>query len=173
MPMPRLIALFALALLALAACEEPATPTPVPTVPRFWSDNICPQDVTAPPITCTFLRTEGSTIRMPLTGPDGDTYGMILIDAGHVTVVQAPAPTASPSPSPSPVPACPAVIDLNNDPAPVLDCLPGIGEVLAQRIIDGRGTAGYSTLNDLDRVPGIGPGIIAAIRSCSCTTPAQ
>jgi competence ComEA-like helix-hairpin-helix protein len=68
-----------------------------------------------------------------------------------------------------PAPTAVTMIDLNNATADVLDGLPGIGPTLAQRIIDGRGTAGYATLDDLSRVQGIGPSIIAQIRACACT----
>lgn len=144
-------------------------------MPPFWTDNICPQDVTAPPVTCTFLRTEGSTIRMPLIDADGTTYGMILIDAGHVTVVQAtaaapvPVSTASPTAVTTPTPVV-CTVNLNTADVEMLDrCLPAIGPTLAAAIIANRGETGYITLDDLGRVRGIGPVTIATIRNCECT----
>ena len=140
----------------------PAQPTPE----RFWTENICPQDVTAPPVTCTFLRTEGSTIRVPLVDPTGYTYGMILIDAGHATFVQA-TPTATVTPAP-------ALLDLNAASAEEMVArLPRdeYGQHLslleANAIVYGRGTAGYFTLDDLLRV--LSDGVVAAIRACNCT----
>ena len=144
----------------------PAQPTPE----RFWSDNICPQDVTAPPVTCTFLRTEGSTVRVPLVDPTGYTYGMILIDAGHVTFVQA---TATPAPSQPPVQptAAPRLVDLNTATVDEIALLPGdaygqpLGPYVANSIVRYRP---YATLEDLSRAPGVFPETIAALRACQC-----
>ena len=52
-------------------------------------------------------------------------------------------------------------LDVNRAPAFELEGLPGIGEVLARRIIAGRP---YSSVEDLLRVEGIGEGKLAAIR---------
>lgn len=52
-------------------------------------------------------------------------------------------------------------LDLNRAPAFELEGLPGIGEVLARRIIEGRP---YSSVDDLERVEGIGEGKLAALR---------
>jgi len=52
-------------------------------------------------------------------------------------------------------------LDLNRAPAYELERLPGIGEVLARRIIEGRP---YSSVDDLLRVEGIGEGKLAALR---------
>ena len=151
----------------------PAQPTPE----RFWSDNICPQDVTAPPVTCTFLRTEGSTVRVPLVDPTGYTYGMILIDAGHVTFVQATATIAAttPTPAPSQPPvqptATPRLADLNTATADEIALLPGdtygqpLGIYVANSIVRYRP---YATLEDLSRAPGVFPETIAALRACQC-----
>ncbi|MHC5537102.1 ComEA family DNA-binding protein [Singulisphaera rosea] len=42
-----------------------------------------------------------------------------------------------------------------------LEALPGIGKVLARRIVEGRP---YATVDELERVPGIGPKRLAEIR---------
>lgn len=52
-------------------------------------------------------------------------------------------------------------VDINSCSAEALIALPDIGPVLAQRIIDGRP---YRDLEELDRVKGIGPETIKAIR---------
>jgi competence protein ComEA len=45
-----------------------------------------------------------------------------------------------------------------------LDALPGIGPVLAQRIVDHRSRQGpFSSVDQLDDVPGIGPAIAAEL----------
>jgi competence protein ComEA len=55
-------------------------------------------------------------------------------------------------------------VDLNTATAAELDALPGIGPVLAQRIVDHRGRNGpFRTVEELDDVPGIGPAIAAEL----------
>jgi competence protein ComEA len=56
-------------------------------------------------------------------------------------------------------------VDINTADKPELMQLPGIGEMLAQRIIESRKTAGpFANLNDLRRVHGIGPKTLERIR---------
>ncbi|MFW5653171.1 MAG: ComEA family DNA-binding protein [Planctomycetota bacterium] len=55
-------------------------------------------------------------------------------------------------------------VDINKDPAAVLEVLPGIGPTLAQRIADDRASNGpFSSLADLQRVHGIGPKTIESL----------
>ena len=55
-------------------------------------------------------------------------------------------------------------VDLNAATAADLDALPGIGPVLAQRIVDHRTRNGpFRTVDELDDVPGIGPAIAAEL----------
>ena len=55
-------------------------------------------------------------------------------------------------------------LDLNAASAGELDALPGIGPVLAQRIVDHRTRHGpFRTVDQLDDVPGIGPAIAAEL----------
>jgi competence protein ComEA len=52
------------------------------------------------------------------------------------------------------------LVDLNSASAGELDALPGIGPVLAQRIVDHRNRHGpFRSVDELDDVPGIGPAI--------------
>jgi competence protein ComEA len=55
-------------------------------------------------------------------------------------------------------------VDLNAAGAAELDALPGIGPVLAQRIVDYRTRNGpFASVDQLDDVPGIGPAIFAEL----------
>ena len=57
-------------------------------------------------------------------------------------------------------------IDINSADAAQLDLLPGIGPALASRILADREENGvYQTIDELDRVRGIGPKTIEKIRS--------
>ncbi|NKY24504.1 ComEA family DNA-binding protein [Cellulomonas denverensis] len=70
----------------------------------------------------------------------------------------------------APQPAAPGsgdgLIDLNRASATELQGLPGVGPVLAERIVADREAQGpYASVDDLDRVSGIGPAILANLRS--------
>lgn len=53
------------------------------------------------------------------------------------------------------------LVDVNTATPAQLDALPGIGPVLAQRIVDGRP---YRSVEDLDAVDGIGPSLLDKLR---------
>ena len=56
-------------------------------------------------------------------------------------------------------------IDINRAPAEVLETLPGIGPATAAAIIDDRTRNGpFATVDDLDRVSGIGPATLSRLR---------
>jgi competence protein ComEA len=57
-----------------------------------------------------------------------------------------------------------APVNLNSATVDELDGLPGIGPVLAQRIVDWRSAnGGFKTVRDLDQVSGIGDSIFAEL----------
>lgn len=53
-------------------------------------------------------------------------------------------------------------VDINNAPRETVETLPGVGPKLAQEIISGRP---YKTIDELDRVKGIGPKKLQQLRS--------
>jgi len=56
-------------------------------------------------------------------------------------------------------------IDVNRASGPELDVLPGIGPLLAERIVADRAAHGpFATLDDLARVPGVGPRLVEGVR---------
>ena len=58
-----------------------------------------------------------------------------------------------------------AVVDVNRAGTAELDALPGIGPVLAQRIVEHRGRNGaFRSIEELRAVRGIGPSLIARLR---------
>jgi len=65
-----------------------------------------------------------------------------------------------------PIPSVAQRIDINTASAAQLELLPAIGPALAKRIVDNRGEAGrFNRIEDLDRVPGIGPKTIEKLRA--------
>ncbi|MBB3082603.1 ComEA family DNA-binding protein [Geodermatophilus sabuli] len=73
-------------------------------------------------------------------------------------------PGAAGSGAAAPGPAAPGRVDLNTATAADLDALPGIGPVLAQRIVEHREQQGrFTSVEQLDDVPGIGPATYAEL----------
>ena len=58
-----------------------------------------------------------------------------------------------------------ALLDLNTADAAALDALPGVGPVLAQRIVDWRTEHGaFTVVDELAEVTGIGPAVLTGVR---------
>lgn len=77
----------------------------------------------------------------------------------------AAAPGLRPSPMPGPG-ACPeGPVSLNGATARELECLKGVGPALAARIVADRTLRGpFAAVDDLDRVPGVGRGLLDRLR---------
>jgi competence protein ComEA len=83
-----------------------------------------------------------------------------LPDAARVTAVAPPDSSRAGAPAASRAP-----LDLNAATAAELDALPGIGPVLAARIVEYRRREGsFRSVEELLSVPGIGPRLLARLR---------
>ncbi|GEL96206.1 hypothetical protein CCO02nite_28640 [Cellulomonas composti] len=88
-----------------------------------------------------------------------------LVDGEQVVVLRPGEQPASAATVPDgAAPDAPAVVDLNTADAAALDALPGIGPVLAARIVEYRAEHPFGTVDDLEDVPGIGPTLLEELR---------
>ena len=78
------------------------------------------------------------------------------------------APTPGPTQSAPTPPPLGRKVNVNTDPVDVLDTLPGIGPVKAQRIVDERANGHFARAEDLERVSGIGPATAARLAPLVC-----
>jgi competence protein ComEA len=89
---------------------------------------------------------DGKQVLVPVRAPAGGAAG-----------------TAAPPGTSATAPGQP--INLNTATLEQLDTLAGVGPATAQKILDYREQhGGFSSVDELDRVPGIGPGRLAALR---------
>jgi competence protein ComEA len=90
-----------------------------------------------------------------------------LVSDGQQIAVGVPAAAGAAPTSGAPTSGTAATagpVDLNSAGAAQLDALPGIGPVLAQRIVDFRTQHGrFASVDQLDDVPGIGPALYARL----------
>lgn len=83
---------------------------------------------------------------------------------GEQVAVGVPGASGGAAPTGAGVAGPPGKVNLNSATVADLDGLPGIGPVLAQRIIDYRDQQGpFASVDQLDDVPGIGPAIFAQL----------
>lgn len=95
---------------------------------------------------------DAATINQAALVSDGE---QIAVGVPGATPAAAPGSTSEESGGP---------VDLNTATVAELDALPGIGPVLAQRIVEHRTTVGpFASAEELDDVPGIGPSIAAEL----------
>jgi competence protein ComEA len=86
----------------------------------------------------------------------------VLVDGEQIVVGGSAAAAAA---APVGIAPAPAVVDLNTADATALDTLPGIGPVLAQRIVDYRTQHGrFTDIIELEDVSGIGDATFADLR---------
>lgn len=113
------------------------------------------------------FRTLADFDSIPGVGP-----GLLRQVAPHLALApgRRPAPSANAAPvADSPVAG---VVDVNRAGVPELSTLPGIGPALAARIVDSRTREGpFRTVDDLLRVPGIGPAKLDRLRGRVRVTP--
>ena len=104
---------------------------------------------------------------LPEADPASVNLAAVVTDGQQVAVGVPAAPGSAP-PGPGSAPragrGAGGPLDLNTAGVAELDALPGIGPVLAQRIVDHRTREGpFTSVDQLDDVPGIGPSIAAEL----------
>ena len=122
------------------------------------------------------LPDEGVTLEDYLENLTGEHLYKLITDhrsAGGGDYTVTPQYTAQEPEAPDP-PAVPGKVNINTAGAEELDGLPGIGPVLAQRIVDEREANGpYTGAEDLTRVEGIGQAIVESIQDHIITEDTQ
>jgi competence protein ComEA len=104
-----------------------------------------------------FLRPE-DLLRVRGVGP-----ALLARVAPHLDI-QAPPGLAQRRAGAAPAPGRPALLDLNRADTVALQALPGVGPALARRIVEERRTAPFRSVDDLERVKGIGPATLERLR---------
>jgi competence protein ComEA len=102
-----------------------------------------------------------------LPGADAASVNLaaVVTDGQQIAVGVPGAPGDAGGQTSSTGPGGGAPVNLNSATAADLDALPGIGPVLAQRIVDYRLQQGsFTSIDQLDDVPGIGPALFAQLR---------
>ncbi|RBY78531.1 competence protein ComEA [Blastococcus sp. TF02-09] len=101
---------------------------------------------------------------LPGTDPASVNLAALVTDGQQIAVGVPGVAGSQPAPSAGGGAAGGGLVDLNRATAQELDALPGIGPVLAQRIVDHRDEQGpFRSVDQLDDVPGIGPTIFAEL----------
>ena len=100
-----------------------------------------------------------------LPGTDGSSVNLAaVVSDGEQVAVGVPGASGGAAHTGAGPAGPPGKVNLNSATVADLDGLPGIGPVLAQRIIDYRDQQGpFASVDQLDDVPGIGPAIFAQL----------
>ena len=146
---------------------QTAAAGPTPTAPSTPAPPATPTEATAPTATAADVPAPPE----PTALPDAtSTPALLAQDAGSPTATPVVAPVVVP-PTPAPVRSQPPAaapagpVNINTASAAELEELPGIGPVLAARIVADRERNGlFKSVDDLDRVSGIGPATLARLR---------
>jgi competence protein ComEA len=154
--------------------EEPATPTVGEVAERSATVVVSvvglvarPGLVTLPSGARVAAAIDGAGGLLPGADPASVNLAAVVTDGQQITVGVPGAPAAGGAPGgPAPGGAAGAggLVDLNTASVGELDALPGIGPVLAQRIVDHRTREGpFRSVDQLDDVPGIGAATAAEL----------
>ncbi|HST67315.1 MAG TPA: ComEA family DNA-binding protein [Mycobacteriales bacterium] len=102
----------------------------------------------------------------PLPGADLETLNLARkLTDGELVAVGVPGPAPAAGAAPGAAAGSTGPVDLNTATLADLDTLPGVGPVLAQRILDWRTAHGqFATVDQLADVPGIGESRMAQLR---------
>ena len=141
-----------------APAGEP-TPPPSPVVVSVVGRVARPGLVTLPAGARVADAVEAAGGLLPGADPSSVNLAAPLAD-GQQVAVGVPGATVPPAAGTGP-PAAGGPVDLNSAGVAELEALPGIGPVLAQRIVDHREQQGpFTAVEDLQEVPGIGPAVV-------------
>ncbi len=88
----------------------------------------------------------------------------VLVDAEQVLVAREGDPAVPGGAVGAPAAVDPALVDLNSADVATLETLPGIGPVLAERIVERRQAQPFTSVDELLDVPGIGPAVLDKLR---------
>jgi competence protein ComEA len=109
---------------------------------------------------------DGEKVSVPIKQPTEAALNAYLTrgEAGQNPAVSPPAPNSPPAPAPD------HPININSAPASELDLLPGIGPVIAQRILDYREAHGsFQSIEEIKEVKGIGEATFEKIKALITT----
>lgn len=91
-----------------------------------------------------------------------------LVDGQQVLLAERASPGAHTGPGATQAPQ--GTVSINSADEAALDALPGIGPVTAARIVAERESSGpFASIDDLNRVSGVGPATIEALRDAATT----
>ncbi len=149
-----------------AAAQAAASPRPSPTVVVHVAGKVRrPGIVHLPGGSRVFDALTASGGALPGTDLDTVNLARLLLDGEQVLVGVTPPPGAPPAGDGTGPPSAGAPLDLNAATSAQLEELPGVGPVLAQRIVDFRTEHGrFVDVEDLREVTGIGERTFAELR---------